>query len=81
MVKLIRKGRQKEKEQECNNCNSLFSFEIEDLQEENYGAWNAWIRYFIVCPACKNKIFYETNPFTFYNPNSKIIDKTEKGRI
>lgn len=68
MIKLIRKGRAKEKQIECGFCNSLFSFEINDVIKTEvikYPELNSHTNenYILQCPACQKKLVYEYNPF------------------
>ena len=68
MIKLIRRGRAKEKQMECPYCHSLFSFEMEDVEKKKtywkfgYDLICETERDVIQCPACKDNIVFESNP-------------------
>ena len=84
MIKIIRKGSPKTVEETCKKCHSLFSFEREDLIEEEAPNKTS-IKYIIKCPICNEIIKYKNHPFNYFGSvksNVIVIDppKIEEGK-
>ena len=68
MIEIIRKGSPKKVEETCKRCGSLFSFERDDLLEEQPIKHNkASYFFYIKCPVCNEKIKYYRSPFKYDN--------------
>lgn len=61
MIKIIRRGTRKKVI--CPECDCYFSYELEDIQKEEYKIFNNKSRYakIIICPQCNYKIVVEAS--------------------
>lgn len=61
MIKIIRQGTRKTIE--CNECGCQFSYENEDIEEEeeSLSPISFTYRRYIICPQCKNILYLEAS--------------------
>ena len=58
MIKIIKKGTKKN--QECNFCGCIFSYEEEDIITKTYGEGIFYqVKDVIYCPQCKKEIIFK----------------------